>query len=240
MTSRACSARRPLAAAKPVRAAPPPSLATGKGDHAKHGGGGDPTRRRSALPLHRLSAVPLPRRADEESGLLRAASLHGSRRAYAILPGRSRRGRGTMRSMVEGASTRRARALPPPPPIGGPPPSAHAGEESGLATGRLAPPRSSPVACDGEGGPWRTGGGNPRAGARPCPLHRLSAVPLPRLTRVRIRARDGPPRSTAILPVARDGEGDHAKHGGGGDPTRRRSALAPSTAYRRSPSPLRG
>ena len=172
---------------------------------------------------------PSPAARMRNPGLLRAASLHGSRRAYAILPGRSRRGRGTMRSMVEGAipravlgpcplhrlsavplprltrvrnpgllraaslhrdpppslatgkgdhaqhggggnPTRRRSALPPPPPIGGPPPSAHEGEESGLATGRLAPPRSSPSLATGRG-TMRSmvEGAIPRAGARPLP-----------------------------------------------------------------------
>ena len=48
------------------------------------------------------------------------------------------------------------------------------------------------------------------------------------------------PLSAKLLhppPSLATGEGDHAKHGGGGDPTRRRSARAPSTACRRSPSP---
>ena len=67
-------------------------------------------------PLHRLSAVPLPRFAGEELTQSSPVACDG--------------GGGTMRSMVEGASPRAvARALPPPMPIGGPPPLAHAGEE---------------------------------------------------------------------------------------------------------------
>ena len=49
---------------------PPPSLATGEGDHAKHGGGGDAGAASGIRPLHRLrrSPSPAPRVRNERRG----------------------------------------------------------------------------------------------------------------------------------------------------------------------------
>ena len=188
MTSRACSATtsgRALcsgAALGEAAASSPVACDGGGGTMRSMVEGAIPRAGARPLPPPPPSAVPLPRCAGEEPGLLRAASLHGSRRAYAILPGRSRRGRGTMRSMVEGAIPTR--------PC------------SGLA---------------------------PSTAYRRSPSPRLARVRNPGLLRAASLHRDPPPSLAT-------GKGDHAQHGGGGNPHAPALGLAPSTAYRRSPS----
>jgi hypothetical protein len=60
-----------MSAGHGLGAVPPTSLATGEGDHAQHGGGGEYNRSALHSPPLPPSAVPLPRVAGEERSVAR-------------------------------------------------------------------------------------------------------------------------------------------------------------------------